>query len=169
MRPPDRLTVPTCIGCGAMCVFGTCERGCSENKLELVRATACDMLRAGAAEAKARADAFADLAQRLASNAPGHEVESAYRSAQRNARQLLRRHPKADQADIDPEQPAEHATTWWCAECGGLDAPQPCLRICVWRPVEWVRRSVYEELRARAMAEQQRVGNCATSSAASRG
>jgi hypothetical protein len=26
---------------------------------------------------------------------------------------------------------AEVAVTWWCPECGGLDAPQPCLGSCL--------------------------------------
>jgi hypothetical protein len=42
MRVPDRLTVPTCIGCGAMSRPGTCETGCAEHKLVLIRAAALD-------------------------------------------------------------------------------------------------------------------------------
>jgi hypothetical protein len=45
------------------------------------------------------------------------------------------------------------ATTWWCAGCGGIDAPQRCLGICVWRPVEWVNRTRYSEERACALAQ----------------
>lgn len=157
MRAPDRLTVPTCIGCGAMSLLGTCDTGCSEHKLELVRAAAHDAVRTAESNARTRANAFVDLARHLAGHDPRDgEYEAAYRSAQSRARELLRRRPALDQPATDWEEPAEPATTWWCAECGGLDAPQPCLGICVWRPVEWVERGVYEQLRARAMAEHER-------------
>jgi hypothetical protein len=156
MGPPDRLSVPTCIGCGAMSHLGTCDTGCSEHKLELVRAAAYDALLAAASDTGASAEAFADVAQKLARQEPApDDFEGAYRSAQGAARDALRLHPD-DQQTIDSEQAAEYATTWWCAECGGIDAPQPCLGICVWRPVEWVRRSLYEQLRERTMSERER-------------
>ena len=40
------------------------------------------------------------------------------------------------------------STTWWCPRCGGVDAPQPCLGICVWRPFEWVAAEDYEQARS---------------------
>ena len=157
MRAPDRLSVPTCVGCGAMSRLGTCDTGCSEHKLELVRAAAYDALVVAASDVRACADAFADVGGLLARPEPGpDEFEGAYRSAQRAARDALRRHPDIGQQTIDWTQPAEHAITWWCAECGGLDAPQPCLGICVWRSVEWVERSLYEQLREQTMLERER-------------
>jgi len=38
----DRLTAATCIGCDAMSQLVNCDTGCSEHKLELVRAAAYD-------------------------------------------------------------------------------------------------------------------------------
>jgi hypothetical protein len=153
----DRLTVPTCIGCGAMSQLGSCETGCSEHKLELVRAVAHDALIAAQSNARTRADAFEEPVRRLASHEPGvDEFETEFRSAQSEARDLLRSHPDANEQTVDWEQPAEHATTWWCAKCGGVDAPQPCLGICVWRPVEWVNRDVYQDQRERATSERER-------------
>jgi hypothetical protein len=38
---------------------------------------------------------------------------------------------------------------WWCDRCGNVDLPQPCLGVCVWRPVTWVGLSAYERERAR--------------------
>jgi hypothetical protein len=35
---------------------------------------------------------------------------------------------------------------------GGIDAPQPCLGIWVWRPVEWVAAERYVEAREKAQA-----------------
>jgi hypothetical protein len=59
-----------------------------------------------------------------------------------------------DEAGDDSDEPAGHVTAWWCAKCGGIDAPQPCLGICVWRPAEWVNRSVYESERSGAATER---------------
>jgi hypothetical protein len=84
---PDRLTVPTCIGCGAMSRFGTCDTGCSEQKLELVPATAYDSLAALQSGADMRADAFRTVADELAWRQPAaDEWETSYRSVQEDAR-----------------------------------------------------------------------------------
>jgi hypothetical protein len=157
MRAPDRLTVPTCIGCGAMGQTGTCDTGCSERKLELVRVAAYDQVRAAATSARARVDAFASLAKDLAAREPADDdAETTYRSVQTAARAALRTNPGPGTEVGDWQQPAEPAITWWCSECGGIDAPQPCLGICIWRPVEWVNRRVYEQQHERALSECER-------------
>jgi hypothetical protein len=157
MRAPARLTVPTCIGCGAMTQFGTCDTGCFEQKLELMRAAVHDSLAVLGSCADARAEAFRSVAEELAWHQPGGEdSEDAYRALQHKARASLHRHPSVDGQDVELEEPAEPATTWWCAECGGIDAPQPCLGICIWRPVEWVNTSVYELERERVLAKRER-------------
>ena len=153
MTTPERLTVPTCVGCGAMGEWGTCETGCTERKLELVRAAASDTLAAVASRSCVRADAFCDVAAGLLCAEPWDP--GSYRSLQARARQALAEHPDTDH-DEEWAQPSEPAISWRCEECGGLDAPQPCLGICVWRPVEWVSRAVYEQTRERAFAERAR-------------
>ena len=35
-------------------------------------------------------------------------------------------------------------TGWWCAQCGNVDMPQPCIGVCVWRPADWVNLALYE-------------------------
>jgi hypothetical protein len=35
-------------------------------------------------------------------------------------------------------------TGWWCAQCGNVDMPQPCIGVCVWRPADWVNLDLYE-------------------------
>jgi hypothetical protein len=131
--------------------FGTCAAGCSEQRLELVPAAAHESGVAMGSAARARAEAFRLIAEKLATADPATTgFESAYRSIQHDARNALRRHPDPGSAGIDLEQPAEAVITWWCPECGGLDALQDCLGICVWRRVEWVRRSMYEDERKRA-------------------
>jgi hypothetical protein len=94
------------------------------------------------------------FAEELASHPPGAGAcESAYRSLRDAARITLRRHPEIDALDVDWDERVEFATTWWCAGCGGIDARQPCLGICVWRPVEWVNPTRYSEERACALAQ----------------
>ena len=150
----DRLVVPTCIGCGAMRWLGTCEDGCSEQRLELVRADAYDELAAVRAGACACADAFRTVAEELAwHQPPATQYESAYRSVQDQARAALHRFPGSHERDDVLQGPAEPATTWWCAKCGGIDAPQPCIEVCVWRSVEWVSETSYLEERERALSE----------------
>jgi hypothetical protein len=135
--------------------FGTCDGGCGEQKLELVPADQYDALAALASSARVRAEAFGVVVEELALRQPGaEEWELAYRSLQDIARIALRRYPEVDAEDVDWDEPVEFATTWWCAGCGGIDAPQPCLGICVWRSVEWVNGIRYLEQRAGALVER---------------
>ena len=130
---------------------GTCELGCGEElRLDLVAAAAHDELDAYATAARARAAAFRAVAERLAREPPGPGgSEVAYRSVQEAARATLRAHPDPGEPETEA---AAVATTWWCPRCGGVDAPQPCLGICVWRPFEWVPADRYDDARARAGA-----------------
>lgn len=117
--------------------FGTCDGGCGEQKLELVPAVQYDALGARGSSARVRAEAFGAVGEELASRQPGaREWETAYRSAQKIARTTLVRCREVHGPDVDWEEPVDVATTWWCAACGGIDSPQPCLGICVWRAVE---------------------------------
>ena len=154
MRASVSLTVPTCVGCGAMGTFGTCEGGCREQRRDLVRAAACEYVSGIASDAHRRAEALRAVAEQLASGQPVRgEWEAAYRVLQQSARLALRQHPRPDANDGALEEPAAVATTWWCPACGGIDAPQPCLGICIWRPVAWVDKDVYEQEHERALAE----------------
>jgi hypothetical protein len=134
--------------------FGTCDGGCEEQKLELVPAAQFDVLSAIRSSARVRAEAFGAVAEELASRRPGAgEWEAAYRSVQDIARTALVRYPELDAHDLDWDEPVDFATTWWCAGCGGIDAPQPCIGICVWRALEWVNRTRYLEERACTLAQ----------------
>ena len=152
---PSRLTVPTCIGCGAMSIFGTCDTGCSEEKFELVRAVADDSLSALRPRVRASLEAFRPVVERLAREQPvPGGWETAYPSLQEEARAALRSHPDVPAGEFDWE-PAEVAITWRCPRCGGIDAPQECLGICVWRQVEWVTHDTYQHKRDQALAERE--------------
>jgi hypothetical protein len=159
MPLPDRVSVPTCIGCGAMSRFGTCDQGCSEKRLELVRATDYDMLSALASDARVRADAYRSVADDLVSGRPGPQgYEAAYRRLQKSARSAVRRFTPIAERDPDraaQDEDAERATAWWCARCGGIDAPRPCLGICVWRRIDWVNANVYDQQRGLSLATRE--------------
>jgi hypothetical protein len=137
-----------------MSQLGTCERGCSENKLELVDAVDHDAVTALASAARTRVDAYLTVTEELATRRPGpQEYEIAYHSLQESARAVLQLYPDDDPRGMpDPDEPAARATTWWCEQCGGIDAPQPCLGICIWRPIEWVGAELYDDQRAQALA-----------------
>lgn len=138
-----------------MAQFGTCAGGCGEQRLELVPAGEYDRVAALASSAHLRAEALGAVAEGLVSRQPrAEEWEAAYRSLQEVAQTTLRRYPELEPLDIDWDEPVEFATTWWCAECGGIDAPQPCLGVCVWRPIEWVNRTTYLEETQIALAER---------------
>jgi hypothetical protein len=138
-----------------MSQFGTCDGGCGEQKLELVGAMQYDELAAFGSSMRVRVEALGAVADELASRRPAAgEWEPAYRSLQAIARIALRRHPEVKAADVDLDEPVEFATTWWCAACGGIDAPAPCLGICIWRAVEWVNRTGYLEQQASTLAER---------------
>jgi hypothetical protein len=131
--------------------WGTCDTACSEHRLELVSAAEFDALEGDRAAVRARIGACRPIAEALAATEPGLDGwQAAYRASQRAALAVLSRHEPRDDAD----EPAEHVTTWWCAECGGIDAPQPCLGICVWRPLDWVNRTRYEAARSRAAGQR---------------
>lgn len=152
MFEPERLTVPTCIGCGAMSRFGTCESGCSEQRLDLVRGATYDALAALEHAACARVDILLAVIAELIDIQPRRgEWELAYRAMRARARDALRSAGSAGGHEVDVQGPAETATAWWCARCGSVDAPQPCLGICVWRPIDWVSCATYERADARLL------------------
>ncbi len=70
---------------------------------------------------------------------------------QQQARTALRRFPRMTE-DAGSAVAVEPA--WMCADCGGVDAPKPCLEMCIWMPVDWVEGRVYRRERERALAQQ---------------
>ena len=103
----------------------------------------------------ARVRGLRAVAAELAGAEPADgEREAAYRALQQSARSALRRFspPVGRPDDLFPPGPA--VVVWRCPDCGGLDAPQPCLGVCIWRPAQWVDAACYEAERARARADQ---------------
>lgn len=150
---PDQVTVLTCIGCGAMGRQERCEGSCSEHRLLLVGKSDLDAL--SAAEEAAR-DRLQALLPSLAALDDPVATENTLPQLQEAARRALQAAPPAPdpRAWADPEA----VTGWWCAECGNVDLPSPCIGVCVWQPAEWVSLAHFDrELdRARSSLEPER-------------
>jgi hypothetical protein len=140
---PDRVTVLTCIGCGAMGREERCERGCSERKLPLVRAADYDELLAAAGAARTRAARLVSVVRSFA------EAEAAPEDS-REALSRMRDSARRALHDAGPGEPRtdwaspDAVIGWWCERCGNVDMPQPCLGVCVWRSADWVNLALYE-------------------------
>jgi hypothetical protein len=156
MKPPDRLTIPACIGCGAMRKDQTCPVTCAERRVDLVNAGDYDRLVASAAACRARVRGLRAVVAELASAQPAEgEWQAAYQAAQESARSALRRFtpPGGSPAGLFP--PAPTVVVWRCPDCGSVDAPQPCLGVCIWRAAQWVDAAAYEAERSRALGDCQ--------------
>ena len=150
----DRLTIPTCIGCGAMREYESCV-ACTERKLELVNGTAYDDLTAAAAARRARIRSLRVIVDELARAEPTqHSGPVVYELLRDRARLVLGQlEPVPGNSSVDLATAAEPTVVWRCSECGGVDAPQECLGVCIWRPIDWVDARAFETERVRASGE----------------
>ena len=156
MTQPDRLVIPACIGCGAMRQDQGCPGACSEHRIELVGGGDYDRVTAGAAAGRARIAGLRAVAGELARAEPGPGgSRAAYEALQQSARSALRHFKPPPAGRDDPLSPAAPVVVWRCQECGGLDAPQPCIGVCIWRPAVWVDSASYESQRSRAAADRE--------------
>ena len=153
---PDCLTLWRCIGCGAMGNVEQCTGSCAYQKLDIVGAEDhADFLEHfGVINAQARR--LEPVVRQIAALGKEHpDHERAYRSLQKSARRLIRgldhRAISARNAMV-PED--ERATVWWCSTCGQVEAPQPCLGICIKRNGDFVRSQDHDELAARVELAQ---------------
>jgi hypothetical protein len=117
-------------------------------------AVAYDSLAAFRAAARNCTEAFEPVAAHVASHPPARNCEASYRQLQTDARSALREHPLIDSAEFDA--PSDPVTAWWCSMCGGIEAPQPCIGVCIRRPAEWVNRTAYDRERDAAQADRER-------------
>lgn len=155
MQPPDRLTIPACIGCGAMRKDETCPVPCAERRVELVNAGDYGRLAAAAAACRARVRGLRAVAAELARAEPARgDWQAAYQALQQSARSALRRFSPPDGSPDDEFPAAPVVVVWRCPDCGGVDAPQPCIGVCIWRPAQWVDAAWYEAERTRALTDR---------------
>jgi hypothetical protein len=137
-----------------MRVYETCETTCSERKLEIVSAGEHDELTALGVTRRARIEALSEVVEELQRGAPDHgEWQRAYGSLQQSARSVLRRCAAEARAAQRLPEDAESVIVWRCPQCGGLDAPQECIGVCIWRPSEWVNVNLYEAELSRAQLD----------------
>jgi len=156
VEQPYLLTIPACIGCGAMRQDRSCPGDCSERRVELVRNADYDQLTRAAAACRARILGLRPVVAELMRAEPGPGGwKTAYEVLQQAARSALRRFKPAAADRDDPLSPADTVIVWRCRDCGGLDAPQPCLGVCIWRPAAWVDVTRYESARSRAVADRE--------------
>ena len=133
---------------------GSCDTGCAEHKLVLVRAATLDILACAETTVQAGIAALRPPAEELLDGPlPGQTWPVAYAAVQAHAREALHSAPDDPTVATVLEESAEPAVTWWCDRCGGVDAPQPCLGICVWRPIDWARHDIYEQQHERTLCE----------------
>ena len=137
--------------------YESCEGACSERKLELVSGGDYDELTAAAAACRVRIQGLGAVAGELARTEPGpDEWRVAYPALQQSARSALR-HPGPAPGDRDDDllSPARTVIVWRCQDCGGVDAPQPCIDVCIWGPADWVDAVSYESDRSRAVFDRE--------------
>ena len=157
VEPSCRLSIPGCIGCGAMRQYESCEGACSERRLELVSGGDYDELTAAAAACRVRIEGLWAVVGELARTEPSPgEWRVAYAALQQSARSVLRRSgPAAGGRDDELLSPAKTVIVWRCQDCGGIDAPQPCIDVCIWGPADWVDAISYESERSRAAFDRE--------------
>ena len=140
---PDRVTVLTCIGCGAMGREERCDGDCSEHKLLLVTAADYDELLGAAHAARIRAARMVPVVRRFAeADAQPRDPRDALLRMRESARRALRDGGRGE--DRTDWASPDTVTGWWCARCGNVDMPQPCIGVCVWRPADWVNHALYD-------------------------
>jgi hypothetical protein len=137
--------------------YESCEGPCSESKLELVSGGWYDELTAAAAARRVRIQKLRVVVEELARTEPGpDEWRIAYEALQQSARSALRRVSSVPGGrDDDLLSPAKTVIVWRCPDCGGVDAPQPCIDVCIWRPADWVDATSHESERSRAALDRE--------------
>lgn len=132
------LPVATCIGCGARNHEAECAEGCTDLPLDLVDV---DDLVAIATRAEALEERVAALRMTVRALAEDDPVDLA----------AIQQRARADVQIAVPEAPEPDVIEGWgCPRCGRVDAPQPCLGICIRRPGLVADVAEYREYAAQA-------------------
>jgi hypothetical protein len=133
--------------------FATCEGICRERKLELVASDEYDELVDAATASRSRIQALLPIVTELASGPPRRpDPGGRYESLRGRARVVLNEAAPLSREAIAASS-AETTAVWRCPDCGGLEETQPCIGVCIWRPVDWVELSAFESERARALKD----------------
>jgi hypothetical protein len=132
------VPVAACIGCGARNHSAECPGGCPDVALDLVDAGALAAFATRTEALERRAAQLRALTALLVADAP--PAWSEVRERARTATRL----PVPAAPDV------EVIEAWGCPRCGRIDAPAPCLGICVRRPGEVADVREYRQLTDRA-------------------
>jgi hypothetical protein len=135
--------------------FESCVGTCRERKLELVSGGDYDELATAAAARRIRIRELLPVVQKLASAEPRRaDWRDLYESVREQGRRVLQaaRRPTRE-TDDEPAWLAETTVVWRCPHCGGLEATQPCIGVCIWRLLEWVEAGAFETARAQALRD----------------
>jgi hypothetical protein len=116
------LPVATCIGCGARSHSADCADGCSDQALVVVDVSDLAAVASPAEDLEMRVAKLRGVARTLASDTPAD-----WPTVQESARAAL-------QLPVPAEPDVQIIQAWGCPECGRIEAPQPCLGICIRRP-----------------------------------
>jgi hypothetical protein len=145
-----RFALWCCIGCGSIENRQPCLGRCDESKLVIVRAVEHDEVLARAAHARVEVEALTASVRALASMEPQDDPERAYRALQADARLILRSLEATGLDHLGGGSAVDRLTVWSCAACGRIEAPQPCIGVCVWPQEEVVRADHHDEVEAQA-------------------
>ena len=132
----SHLTVATCIGCGARSRGGECPGGCADVALDLV-----DVV--GLADVAERVEALEARVAALRALALAVGAQFVWTEVHARAREVIR-------LPVPPEPEVVVIEAWGCPRCGRIDAPQPCLGVCVRRPGAVADASEYRRLAERS-------------------
>jgi hypothetical protein len=141
MQSPERFTMWSCIGCGAMGTDQPCLGPCDDHALDLVRAVEHDAVVAHVTETREGSRPLLELVSELAEARDA----AAYLALRERARAVLR-----GAAEPSDAVAAEPFRAWLCTGCGRVEAPQACLGVCLRHPEEVVRADHHAEALARA-------------------
>ena len=135
--------------------FESCPGICRERKLELVSRDAYDEVAAAAAASRIRIGRLLPVVDELAGADPRRaDWRRHYESAQERGRIALRAVKQQTHGALNGEPgSAETTVVWRCPDCGGLDASEPCIGVCIWRPLEWVEAAAFATERAQALRD----------------
>jgi len=132
--------------------FAACEGICRERKLELVDGRDYDELVTAATVTRTRIQALRPIVAELAAAAPRPtDLSVLYKSVRGHALDALKAVGRVARETNGAASSAEPTVVWRCPDCGGLEETQPCIGVCIWRPVDWVELGTFESERVQAL------------------
>jgi hypothetical protein len=135
--------------------FESCPGTCRERKLELVSDGEYDEVATAAAACRIRIEVLLPVVEELASAERRRaDWRGLYESVRERGRAVLQAAGQPTREAPDGEAwSAETTVVWRCPDCGGLEATQPCIGVCIWRPLEWVEAGAFATERVRALRD----------------